>query len=132
MKYEEYKDSGVEWIDEVPVHWEVRPLKSIGQLNKGVTFTKADIVEEGVPAISYGQIHAKNNTCTHLHKELIRYIPDYFVKGATISKVAKGDFIFADTSEDYEGCGNCIYIDTDYSLYGGYHTIVYNLNSATL
>lgn len=125
MKYEKYKDSGVEWIDEVPVHWEVRPLKSIGQLNKGVTFTKADIVEEGVPAISYGQIHAKNNTCTHLHKELIRYIPDYFVKGATISKVAKGDFIFADTSEDYEGCGNCIYIDTDYSLYGGYHTIVY-------
>jgi type I restriction enzyme S subunit len=26
--YEEYKDSGVEWLDEVPAHWEVRRLKA--------------------------------------------------------------------------------------------------------
>lgn len=119
------KDSGVEWIGEVPSHWEIMPLKSCGQFKKGVTFTKADIVEEGIPVISYGQIHAKNNAGTHLHEDLIRYIPNSFVKGSTISKVSKGDFIFADTSEDYEGCGNCVYIDMDYSLYGGYHTIVY-------
>jgi type I restriction enzyme S subunit len=26
-RYERYKDSGVEWLGEVPEHWEVIPLK---------------------------------------------------------------------------------------------------------
>ena len=29
MKYEEYKDSGVEWIGEVPSHWEVCRIKDV-------------------------------------------------------------------------------------------------------
>jgi type I restriction enzyme S subunit len=28
-KYERYKDSGVEWLGEVPEHWEVERLKGI-------------------------------------------------------------------------------------------------------
>ena len=28
-KYESYKDSGVEWLGEIPSHWEVQSLKSI-------------------------------------------------------------------------------------------------------
>ena len=35
-----------------------------------------------------------------------------------------GDVIFADTSEDLEGCGNCIYVDRDMTLFAGYHTII--------
>lgn len=31
--YPAYKDSGVEWLGEVPEHWEVRPLKRIARLN---------------------------------------------------------------------------------------------------
>ena len=31
-KYEEYKESGVEWLGEVPKHWEVRWLKFCVQL----------------------------------------------------------------------------------------------------
>ena len=27
--YPAYKDSGVEWIGEVPEHWEVKPIKII-------------------------------------------------------------------------------------------------------
>jgi type I restriction enzyme S subunit len=32
-KYDNYKDSGIEWIGEIPEHWEVKPLKYI--LKKG-------------------------------------------------------------------------------------------------
>ena len=32
MKYEEYKDSGVEWIGEVPSHWEVMRFKDFTSL----------------------------------------------------------------------------------------------------
>ena len=31
--YPKYKHSGVEWLGEVPEHWEVRPLKRIARLN---------------------------------------------------------------------------------------------------
>lgn len=30
--YPEYKDSGVEWLDDVPVEWCVKPLKFISDL----------------------------------------------------------------------------------------------------
>ena len=34
------KDSGVEWLGEVPAHWEVRPLKSMSDLQTGLTLGK--------------------------------------------------------------------------------------------
>lgn len=120
----EMKDSGVEWIDEIPVNWEVLPLKRIGTMNKGLTFTKADIKEKGNAAISYGQVHSKLNDGVCLQDELIRFVPDTFASNAEKSIANQGDFIFADTSEDYEGCGNCVYNETTRPIYGGYHTIV--------
>ena len=30
--YPAYKDSGVEWLGEIPAHWEVKRLKSIATL----------------------------------------------------------------------------------------------------
>lgn len=34
-RYPEYKDSGVEWLGEVPAEWEVTPIKKIAQLKNG-------------------------------------------------------------------------------------------------
>ena len=34
------KDTGVEWLGEIPAHWEVKPLKSIGDLQTGLTLGK--------------------------------------------------------------------------------------------
>lgn len=118
------KPSGVEWIGDVPEHWEVMPLKKYCKMNKGLTFTKADIVDEGEPVISYGQVHSKLNNGVSLDCNLIRHVPIGIVKNGENSKAHKGDFIFADTSEDYEGCGNFVYNDTNQVIYGGYHTII--------
>ena len=93
-------------------------------MNKGLTFTKADIVEKGNPAISYGQVHSKTNDGVCLQNELIRFVPDIFIANAEKSIAHQGDFIFADTSEDYDGCGNCVYNDTPQLIFGGYHTVV--------
>ena len=35
-KYEKYKSSGVEWIGDVPEHWEVRKLKYLAKINSAV------------------------------------------------------------------------------------------------
>lgn len=35
--YEAYKDSGIEWIGEIPEHWETLRLKNIGKLYSGLS-----------------------------------------------------------------------------------------------
>ena len=91
---------------------------------KGLSFTKADLVKEGLPVISYGQVHSKNNKGTCIDDELIRFIPNEIAVGGNSSIVHVGDFIFADTSEDLDGCGNCVYVDKEIGLYAGYHSVV--------
>ena len=111
-----------EWLPSFPAHWIMSRLKDHTFTNTGITFTKADLVEDGNAVLSYGQVHEKNNPRTEINHELIRFIPNSFITNKESAKVNKGDFIFADTSEDLEGCGNCIYIDRDIELYAGYHT----------
>ncbi|SEE42913.1 type I restriction enzyme, S subunit [Prevotella sp. lc2012] len=125
------RHSGIEWIGEIPKEWEVMPFKQMYELSKGLSITKSDLVEEGIPVISYGQIHSKTNTGTTIKDELIRYVPDRFLDGNASSLVKKGDVIFADTSEDLDGCGNCVYIDRDNAIFAGYHTIIAKYQSST-
>lgn len=118
------KDSGVEWVNEIPYSWSIIPLKSICKFGKGLQITKADLVEEGLPVVSYGQVHAKYNSRTHLSEDLIRFVPLSFAKGNNSSIVHPKEFIVADTSEDLEGCGNMAYNDSDRDIYAGYHTVI--------
>ncbi|MCR5036223.1 MAG: restriction endonuclease subunit S [Bacteroidales bacterium] len=123
------KNSGVEWIGEVPEGWEVNKFKNLYKTRTGITFTKAQLVEFGEPVISYGQIHSKNNWCASVNPDLIKYIPAMLTEGNQSALAEKGDFLFADTSEDFEGCGNNVYIDTDNPIYAGYHTILAKCNN---
>ncbi len=108
----------------LPKGWRRDRLKRLFNYAKGLNITKADLVDEGVAVVSYGQIHAKENTGTHLDPSLIRFVEEETVKGCDNSRMNRGDIVFADTSEDLEGVGNCILIDTDERIYGGYHAII--------
>lgn len=46
-KYDSYKDSGIEWIGEIPSHWESTKLKFIGESIIGITYSPNDIVTNG-------------------------------------------------------------------------------------
>lgn len=116
--------SGSEWIGKVPEGWEISRFKTLFSTGKGLNFTKAELVQEGVPVISYGQVHSKINSGTCISNQLIRFIPESLTEGGEASRVHIGDFIFADTSEDKEGCGNAVYIDKEIGIYAGYHTVV--------
>lgn len=119
----EYKDSGIEWIGQIPKEWKIVPFKAYFTTGKGLSFTKADLTPQGHAVVSYGQVHSKVNTGTRLDNFLLRYIPDSITENGESSRMNKGDFIFADTSEDLEGCGNCVYVDKDIELYAGYHSV---------
>lgn len=40
------KPSGVEWLGEVPEHWEVVPLKRVGTVRIGLTYSPGDVCDE--------------------------------------------------------------------------------------
>lgn len=51
--YPEYKDSGVEWIDSIPLHWDVKPTFA---LCEATAKKNIDGVESNVLSLSYGNI----------------------------------------------------------------------------
>lgn len=118
------KDSGVEWIGEILEKWKIRPLKTMFDFGKGLPITKADLTTEGVQVVSYGQIHSKHNAGTYLHQSLVRYVNEGYLHTNGSSLGQQGDLFFADTSEDYDGIGNAVYLDTNVPTFAGYHTII--------
>ena len=124
QRYKKYKNSGVSWVEQIPEHWNIIPFKSLFTTSKGLNITKNDLKDFGIPVISYGQIHSKDNKEVGINETLFRYVSESYLQEGNNSLVNKGDFIFADTSEDIEGCGNFIYIDTQTNLFAGYHSII--------
>lgn len=55
------KDSGVDWIGKIPEHWVVRRMASLGVFSKGGGISRDNLLEEGEPAILYGDIYTKYN-----------------------------------------------------------------------
>lgn len=43
----EMKDSGVEWVGNIPEHWEIIRIKYLGSARNGLTYSPNDIVDEG-------------------------------------------------------------------------------------
>ena len=94
-----------EWFGEVPDSWRMVPLPRLFMSSKGMTVTRADLVDEGAPVVNYAQVHSKLNNRFGIHAELIKHVPTGMVpKGLKYSE--KGSFIFACTSEDLAGCGD--------------------------
>ena len=53
QRYDTYKDSGVQWLGEIPGHWGAVPLKRICEMKSGNNLTSFDILEAG-PYPVYG------------------------------------------------------------------------------
>lgn len=120
------------WIDEIPDGWETKRLKDAFSFGKGLPITKADLVEVGVPVISYGQIHSKMNTGTHLSDELLRYVQKEYLDSHPSSILSEGDIVIADTSEDLNGLGNAVLMDRQNKVFAGYHTIILHPEDAKI
>lgn len=118
------KNSGCDWIESIPEDWDIKPLTTLFNFGKGLPITKEDLRETGIPVLSYGQIHSKTNSGTKIQPELLKFVDDTYLSSHPQSLVHEGDFIFADTSEDLDGCGNCSYVNSEMKLFAGYHTVI--------
>ena len=114
----------IRWNIDYPEHWQIQRVRESFSFRKGLSITKANLEETGIAVISYGQVHSKKNSGVALNGDLIRYVNESYLTTNQSCLVEKGDFIFADTSEDVTGCGNCAYIDWDDTIFAGYHSII--------
>lgn len=60
-KYDSYKDSGIEWIGEIPSHWDVTRIKYKFQIGRGRVISNEDLVEDGIYPVYSSQ--TLNNGC---------------------------------------------------------------------
>ena len=59
------RDSGVDWLGEVPVGWEVKSLKHIARLQSGETISSSDFTKEGYPVYGGNGFRGFTNSYTN-------------------------------------------------------------------
>lgn len=58
--YTEYKESGIEWLGNIPTRWNPIPLKFLVSTRKGIAFKSSDFIDAGCKVVKASDI--KNNT----------------------------------------------------------------------
>ena len=123
------KDSGVEWLGEVPSHWTVLKNRHIFNFSKGLSITKENLQESGIPCVSYGEVHSKFGFEFNPEINDMKFVSEEYLETSKNCLLNSGDFIFADTSEDFEGSGNFSYLNSNSQVFAGYHTVIARLKS---
>lgn len=100
------KDSGIEWLGEVPEHWEVMPFKFFATIRTGYAFKSDAFTNEGIPVLRISDITKDGrvdlSNAKYLPEDYARNYPNVLIKdgnivmamtGATIGKagIFEGD-----------------------------------------
>ena len=99
-RYAEYKDSGVEWIGDIPSHWALRRGSTIGDYSKGSGITKGEVVEEGFPCVRYGELYTQFDHALHE--------PVSFIESPGQVLASRGAIFITASGETVEEIGKCV------------------------
>ena len=93
------KPSGIEWLGDIPGHWEVRKLKYLGKFQNGIS-AGAEYFGSGFPFINYGDVY-KNFELPKIGSGLANSSE----QDRQNYSVRQGDVFFTRTSETIEEIG---------------------------
>lgn len=109
----EFKNSGIEWLGEIPKHWEIKKLKYIGEIFGGVIGkTIKDFSKEYKP--NFKPYITFTNVCNNaiINPNSMEYVFIDFDEKQ--NKVLKNDILFLQSSETFEDVGkSAIYLNDD-------------------
>jgi len=117
------KPSGVDGFFDIPADWEVNKMAYVFSFGKGLSITKEELQDEGIPAISYGDIHSRYGFEVAPEVNELRFVDPKYLKTSRSALLKFGDFVFADTSEDIAGSGNFTHLNSQETTFASYHTI---------
>ena len=119
-RYETYKDSGIQWVGEIPSHWEIVKLRYTGTFENGLTYSTGDIIEDdGILVLRSSNIqdeHITFDDCVYVNsvpKELM---------------VSKGDIIICSRNGSAALIGKCAIIEDDVKASFGAFMMRYRAN----
>lgn len=107
-----------------PPHWESVKARFLFRFSKGLTITKENLEDAGIPCVNYGEVHSKFGFEVDPDRHDLKFVSPDYLKANGNSLLSRGDFVFADTSEDIEGSGNFTHLDSDTPTFAGYHTLI--------
>ena len=109
------KPSGVEWLGDVPVHWEVVRLGRIGNFSKAGGGTKDDNVETGIPCIRYGDLYTSFDFTIEASRNFITE-----ERSEDYKPLKYGDILFTGSGETIDEIGkSAVNLLSDGSFGGG-------------
>jgi type I restriction enzyme S subunit len=94
-----FKDSGVEWIGEIPEHWRVTPLRHIGITQNGIS-KGGEHFGSGFPFVSYGDVYRDKKLPL-----FVNGLVESTIEDRNQYSVLEGDILFTRTSETVEEIG---------------------------
>jgi type I restriction enzyme S subunit len=116
-KYPAYKDSGVEWLGEIPEHWAVKKMKFLGKIYAGINGKKGDDFskEKSVDMKPYVPF---TNICNNFKIDHSQYQFVRINENENQNRVKKNDILFLMSSETLDDIAkNSIYLGNEKELY---------------
>lgn len=117
-RYPAYRDSGVEWLGEVPAGWQIRKLRYIAAVNFSTVDKKSEDNEESVRLCNYVDVYYNDTIVAGLN---------FMEATATPSEIRRftlkaGDVLVTKDSEDWEDIAVPAYVPNDVDgVLCGYH-----------
>lgn len=127
QKYDDYQKTHIHSVENIPCGWNILRFHDVFSFSKGLNITKENLQEDGIPCLNYGEIHSKFGFELRPEIHSLKCVDEKYLKNNKKSILRFGDFIFADTSEDYEGAGNFTYLNSEDEIFAGYHTLICRL-----
>lgn len=120
------KDSGIEWIGEIPVEWEIRKIfRAINKVGD-IDHYMPDSVDDGIPYLMTGDLQEKLSDVNLKSCKKVSF-QDYEILSTKI-KVNKGDVIFA----RYATIGTVCLVDTEDNILVSYACLIIKPNLSLL
>ena len=116
------KDSGVEWLGEVPEHWGISPLNYVLKAVGDVDHYMPESTDSGVPYVMTGDL---KDLASNIDFEACKQVSEEDYEKLTKKiKTQKGDLILA----RYATIGTVSYVDTDIKLLVSYSCVTIKVN----
>ena len=121
MRYDKYKDSGFDWIGEIPEHWKIKKLKYLGEI-KSSSIDKKDNYEITTLVVHYNDVVSNSIINVKSKLKYTSCTENQFLA----FNIKKGDLIITKDSMDNRNIADISAVDIiSEKIVCGYHLYIF-------